>query len=136
MAWYSDLLGTVKSTFRISKVTLSTTSVTPRTVSLPDSSGVAEISSNSVISSSGTTLISGVTYFFNTSGGAISATLPATPAASDSIRIVDSAGTFATNNLTLLRNGQTVEGATTDLICDVNKVEFRVVFNGSTWKVV
>jgi hypothetical protein len=44
-------------------------------------------------------------YFVNTTCGAVTVTLPATPSAGDIISIADYASTFQTNNVTLCRNG-------------------------------
>jgi hypothetical protein len=44
-------------------------------------------------------------YFVNTTCGAVTVTLPATPSAGDIISVADYASTFQTNNLTLCNNG-------------------------------
>jgi hypothetical protein len=54
--------------------------------------------------------VSGKGYFVNTSCGAVTVTLPATPTAGDIISIKDYAGTFQANNLTLCRNGSKIAG--------------------------
>jgi hypothetical protein len=56
------------------------------------------------------TAVSGNGYFVNTTSGAITVTLPATPSAGDIVGIKDYAGTFATNNLTIARNGSILDG--------------------------
>ncbi len=70
-------------------------------------------------------------YEFNTSGGAFSATLPAVAAIGDWIEISDWAGTFAINNLTLLRNGQKINFALEDFIADINNLTVRLVYTGN-----
>ena len=50
------------------------------------------------------TAVAGVGYFVNTTGGAITVTLPAGPSWS-SVAVKDYANTFDTNNVTLARNG-------------------------------
>jgi len=47
----------------------------------------------------GFTAVSGNGYFVNTTSGAITITLPATPSAGDIVAFKDYAGTFGTNNL-------------------------------------
>jgi hypothetical protein len=44
----------------------------------------------------------------NTTASAVTVTLPAAPTRGDTIRIVDVANTFNTNNLTVSRNGQPI----------------------------
>jgi hypothetical protein len=49
-----------------------------------------------------------VGYFVNTSGGAVTVTLPASPSAGDIIAIADYASSFGNNNVTLCRNGSKI----------------------------
>tara|TARA_R100000234_G_scaffold63644_1_gene38705 strand:+ start:6621 stop:7829 length:1209 start_codon:yes stop_codon:yes gene_type:complete len=81
------------------------------------------------------TLAAFVTALANTSGGAFTLTLPASPRANDEIIILDAAGTFDTNNLTVARNGNTIQGASSDLVCDVENVAIRLHYTGSDWRV-
>ena len=54
------------------------------------------------------TAVSGDGYFVNTSGGVVTVTLPASPSAGDIVSIKDYAGTAATNNITIGRNGSKI----------------------------
>jgi hypothetical protein len=54
--------------------------------------------------------VSKVGYFVDTTSGAITVTLPATPSAGDIVGLVDYAGTFDTNALTIDGNGEDIEG--------------------------
>jgi len=56
------------------------------------------------------TAVSGDGYFVNTSGGVVTVTLPASPSAGDIVSIKDYAGTAATNNITIGRNGSKIAG--------------------------
>jgi len=56
------------------------------------------------------TAVSGTGYFVNTTSGAITLTLPATPSAGDIVAFKDYAFTFATNNLTVAGNGSPIGG--------------------------
>ena len=56
------------------------------------------------------TAVSGNGYFVNTTSGAITLTLPATPSAGDIVAFKDYAFTFATNNLTVAGNGSPIGG--------------------------
>jgi len=58
------------------------------------------------------TAVSGNGYFVNTTSGAITMTLPASPSSGDIVSVKDYAYTFATNNLTVNRNGSPIGGGT------------------------
>ena len=58
------------------------------------------------------TAVSGEGYFVNTTSGAITMTLPASPSAGDIVSVKDYAYKFATNNLTVNRNGSPIGGGT------------------------
>jgi hypothetical protein len=74
----------------------------------------------------------------DTTAGAFTLTLPATPSNGDTITVLDYAGTFDTNNLTIARNGSNIESLAEDMTCNVEDAAFTLVFVGSTvgWKVV
>ena len=71
----------------------------------------------------------------NTTSGAFTVNLPATPSNGDQVFVADSAGTWGTNNLTIGRNGSTIEGSATDLVCDISGVNVQCVYNGTTWDI-
>jgi len=54
--------------------------------------------------------VSGKGYFVNTTCGAVTVTLPASPSAGDIISIADYASTFQTNNVTICRNSSKING--------------------------
>ena len=62
----------------------------------------------------GFTGVSGNGYFINTTSGAITVNLPASPSAGDIMALVDYAGTADTNNITVGRNGSNINGAASD----------------------
>lgn len=64
--------------------------------------------------------------------GAWSLTLPATPSAGDWVRVRDAKGTFATANLTVLRNGSNIRGVGSDLVLDTNWYETTLVYVDAT----
>lgn len=70
----------------------------------------------------------------DTSAGPWTMTLPAAPALSHAVRVVDAAGTFATNKLTIARNGQTIQGLAEDLVCDVAGASVALIYTGTTWR--
>lgn len=71
----------------------------------------------------------------DTSGGAFTITLPEAPSSGDYVIIADDGGNWETNNLTVGRNGETIEGAAEDLVCDVASVHVHLAYNGTTWRV-
>jgi len=77
-------------------------------------------------------VVAGAGYFINTSGGAITATLPASPTIGQFISFIDYAGTFDTNNLTIGRNGKNIQGDATDLTVSVERAGFTLVFTDNT----
>jgi hypothetical protein len=71
----------------------------------------------------------------NTSGGAFTVTLPATPATGAQVIVTDSAGSWATTNLTVGRNGSTIDGLAENLTCNISSVSVQFIYNGTTWDV-
>jgi hypothetical protein len=70
----------------------------------------------SVVTTSTITVVAGRAYFINTTSNACTVTLPSgTPTAGSQIQLVDYAGTFDTNNLTINPNGNKIEGGTGNL---------------------
>jgi len=61
--------------------------------------------------------------------------LPASPSTGAQVVVADSAGTWGTNNLTVGRNGSTIAGSASDLVCDISGVAVQLVYNGTTWDV-
>ena len=70
----------------------------------------------------------------DTSGGAFTVTLPASPSAGDEVLIADGAR-WGVNNLTVARNGSTIEGLASDFTLDVSGVKVGMVYDGTTWQV-
>ena len=71
----------------------------------------------------------------NTTAGSFTVTLPATPATGAQVIITDAGNTWGTNNLTVGRNGSTIEGVASDLICNISSVAVQLVYSGTTWTV-
>ena len=71
----------------------------------------------------------------NTSGGAFTVTLPASPTTGMQVFIADAYDSWATNNLTVDRNGSTIEGLAENLICDISGVSVQLVYTDTTWQV-
>lgn len=82
------------------------------------------------------TAVAGEWVNANTTSTAWTLTLPATPSVGQAVRATDAAGTFGTNNLTVGRNGQTIDGAASDFVMNVNGWDVLFVFTGATWRVI
>jgi hypothetical protein len=117
---------------------------------------VAPGTSGNILASNGTTWTSaplpagGLTYIFtttsvtavdkqgvltDTSGGAFTVTLPATPSVGAQVVIADAGSFWGTNNLTVARNGSTIGGLAENLICDITGASVQFVYDGTTWEV-
>ena len=84
------------------------------------------------------TAANGEGYFVNTTSGAITVTLPASPSAGDIVAVQDYAGNIATNNITIARNSSPINGGTDDLTMSENNASALLVYIDGTqgWKVV
>lgn len=71
----------------------------------------------------------------DTSGGVFTITLPAAPTTGMSVEITDGSN-WATNNLTVARNGSTVEAGTDDVVLNIQGITVQFIYSGSTWQVV
>jgi hypothetical protein len=93
---------------------------------------------DSTIRSSNFTAVSGNGYFLDTSAGVVTVTLPANPSNGDIVAIKDWSSTAATNNILVGRNGQKIEGNTTDGKINVHGDAQTLVFSGTSrgWMVV
>jgi hypothetical protein len=69
----------------------------------------------------------------DTTGGAFTITLPASPAVGSTVTIAD-AGNWETHNLTVARNGSTIEGAAANLTLSTAGVMVDFIFDGTTWQ--
>ena len=82
------------------------------------------------------TAVTGDHLLADTSGGAFTITLPATPTAGDYIEFNDAKETWATNNLTIARNGSNIDSLAEDLVCNVSaKIGLTYVSATIGWKV-
>ena len=128
----------------------STTIATSFTLNLPTTSGAA----NQVIQTDGSGNLSFATvsggaawqavktgnfnvtvkegYFVDTTSTTITATLPASPTIGDFVSFIDYAGTFDTNNFTVARNGNPIQGSATDLTVATERAGFTLVYVDST----
>jgi hypothetical protein len=75
-------------------------------------------------------------YLVDTTSGQVTATLPASPNSGDTIEFTYGATSFATNNLILGRNGNTIDGATSNLTVSSNPTGgvLTAIYDGTTWR--
>jgi hypothetical protein len=78
------------------------------------------------------TAVAGEGYFVNTTSGAFTMTLPATPTIGDEVTFIDYAGTFDTNNLTIGRNSENIQGSAADLTVSVERAANTLVYTDGT----
>jgi hypothetical protein len=70
----------------------------------------------------------------DTTGGAFTITLPASPAIGHNVVLYDN-NSWGTNNLTVARNGNTIETLADDFTLDVSSIKVEFIYNGSTWQI-
>ena len=80
------------------------------------------------------TAVAGDKIVADTTGGTFTITLPATPTTGASVVIADG-GDWQTTNLTVGRNGSTIEGAAENLTLDIKNIQVELVYDGTTWEV-
>ena len=87
---------------------------------------------DTTVKTTGFTAVSGVGYFVNTTGGAISVNLPA-GTAGDVVAIKDYANTFDTNAVTLVQNGSDkIGGSTVNAILSTEGLAVTLIYIDST----
>jgi hypothetical protein len=127
--------GTVSASYTL---TLPTATGTADQILVTDGSGNLSFADNSggtswqAVKTTGFTAVAGEGYFCDTSSAAFTATLPATPTLGDEVTFVDYAGTFDTNNLTVGRNSENIQGSAADLTVSVERAGLTLVYSGAT----
>ena len=106
------------------------------TVNLGDTTSIAAGTDwQAVVVADGSTITSAVAsegYFINTTSAAHTIQLPASPSIGDEVSVIDYAGTFDTNNLTVDRNGKPIQGSAADLTVSTERAGFTLVFVDDT----
>src|SRR6056300_1024359 len=117
------------------KLANSSITVNGSSVSLGASGSIPAVSWQSVITadgSTGTTAVAGNGYFIDTTSAAHTITLPSSPSAGDTVAIKDYAGTFGTNNLTIGRNGNNIQGVANNSSISTNRASIILVYSDAT----
>jgi hypothetical protein len=70
----------------------------------------------------------------DTTSGSFTITLPATPAIGHNVVLYDN-NSWGINNLTVARNGNTIESIADDFLLDVSSIKVEFIYNGSTWQI-
>lgn len=93
---------------------------------------------NTKIVNSATNAVKNDLLMVDTSGGAVTVTLPTTPALGDKIHFHDLAGRFDTANLTIARNNQNIMGLAENMVVDTRYATFSLVFSNATygWRII
>lgn len=81
------------------------------------------------------TAVNGDRIAADTSGGAFTITLPATPTTGHYVEFTDGGGSFATNNLTITHGGSTIMALSENMTVSTNNAGFGLVYNGTTWRI-
>ena len=84
------------------------------------------------VKTSGFTAVAGEGYFCNTNGGAFIATLPASPSAGDTVAFKDYGDDFATNALTIARNGENIQGVANNSEITTDRASIVLVYIDAT----
>jgi len=85
------------------------------------------------IKTAGYTAAAGEGVFCDTADtAAFTVTLPATPTLGDEVSIIDAVGNAATDNITVGRNSENIQGAAADLIISTNNAAIKLVYSDST----
>ena len=115
-----------------------TTKITEKNISNLANTGVQWQSVFVGDGSTGLTAVAGRGYFIDTTSGTVTVTLPASPNVGDTISIRDYAGTFATNNVTLDRNGNNITGIASNAGLNNNNSSIILVYSDSTkgWQTI
>ena len=115
-----------------SSLTNSSITINGSGVSLGGSVDISGGTSWQAVKTSAFTAVAGEGYFVNTTSAAITVTLPASPTQGDEVSIIDYAGTADSNNITVGRNSENIQGSAADLTVSVERAAFTLVYADST----
>ena len=78
-----------------------------------------------------TNLVAFTQYLCDSTASVFTITLPSSPTLGDVITIADKTGQFNTNNVTVARNGNNINGVVADLVLDVDRSVLRLIWSGN-----
>jgi hypothetical protein len=70
-------------------------------------------------------------FFIDTTSAAVTVTLPGSPSSGELVKIVDVGGNAASNNITIARNGNNIQGDASDLTVATSRAGFELMFISS-----
>jgi hypothetical protein len=108
------------------------------TFSIIESHGVSPNTITYIIKSSNYTFAFNDNIAADTRNGPFTLTLPLNPIPGTEVRVIDYAGTFKINNLTISRNGKNIMGLAEDIVCNTNNVQLILNYVDTTqgWKLM
>ena len=125
-------------TVTLDQLTFPTTTGNTDQILTTNGAGVLSFVDNSggtswqAVQTTGFTALAGEGYFCNTTGGAFSVALPA-GTLGDEVTLVDYAGTFDTNNLTVAPNGsEKIQGTAASLTVSVERAGLTLCYTDAT----
>ena len=101
-------------------------------INLGDTTEISAGTSWQTEKTSSFTAVAGEGYFVNTTSGAVTVTLPASPSLGDEVSIIDASGTADTNNITVGRNSENIQGSAADLTISTERAAFTLVYFNAT----
>lgn len=78
-------------------------------------------------------LEAGERIFANATSGSFTLTLPASPNVGDTIQIIDVAGIFSTNPVTIARNSEKIQNLAEDLVLNLDNSAITMIYSGATF---
>ena len=108
-----------------------TTKITSANITQSGTSGISSVAWQAV-QTTGFTAVAGRAYPCNTTSGAFTVTLPASPSAGQQVQLLDYAGTWGINNLTVARNGNNINGATNNSVLTTTRGAVTLTYVDAT----
>jgi len=102
------------------------------TINLGSSGDIVAGTEWQAVTSTNVTATASQGIFMNSTGGAKTVTLPASPTIGDEVSVIDYAGTSETNNITIGRNGSNIQGSATDFTLATNRGSVTFVYSDGT----
>ena len=136
-ATYEDSDGTID--LAVSAASSAATLTTARNINGVSFDGSADITLpaegtdwDTTLKTSAFTGVSGKGYLLNTTAGAVTVTLPASPSAGNTVDISDAVGKAHVNKITIARNGSNIYAAATDIELTSKRGNISLIYTDAT----